>query len=59
MKNKQWLGGGIYIIEATRQISRLTPIIPKWKQRSSILGNPLAEPGLGSYPHNEQREHND
>ena len=56
LQKKQWLGGGIYIIEATRQISRLTPIMPKWKQRSSILGSPIAEPGLGRYSRNNKRE---
>lgn len=46
-------GGGIYIIQATRQISRLTPIMPKWK-KAPVLAGAVAESRITTHRENNQ-----
>ena len=37
--------GGVYVIQAVKRVSTLTPIEPRWKKaRSKILGTGAIEP---------------
>ncbi|OOZ36272.1 class I SAM-dependent methyltransferase [Solemya velesiana gill symbiont] len=54
MQRMQWLEGvgsrywpvvgGVYVVQAIKRVSRLTPLQPAWKIRSGVLGGRLVEP---------------
>jgi len=42
---KYWpLFSGVYLVQAVKRVSRLTPVEPVWKIRTRVLGGRLAEP---------------
>lgn len=42
---KYWLPfSGVYVVQAVKRVSRLTPVEPAWKIRAGVLSGRLAEP---------------
>ena len=49
---------GVYVVEAVKRVSTLTPIKPQWKLRNTILGGRAIEP-TARVPWGGSRSHND
>ncbi len=42
-----WLPlSGVYVVQAVKRVSTLTPLTPSWKQRRRVLGGQVVEPSM-------------
>ncbi len=44
-----WPGGSVYLVDAVRQVARLTPLRPRWREQRAGLPQVLSgiKPGIG------------